>query len=42
MHSYGYIELRDRAKDIVISGDENISTIEVENTIDQRPDEDCL
>jgi fatty-acyl-CoA synthase len=29
----GYIELRDRAKDIVISGGENISTIEVEQAI---------
>ncbi|HXV44046.1 MAG TPA: acyl-CoA synthetase, partial [Anaerolineae bacterium] len=33
----GYIELRDRAKDIIISGGENISTIEVEQTIVQHP-----
>jgi fatty-acyl-CoA synthase len=38
MHSDGYIELRDRKKDIIISGGENISTIEVENTIYQHPD----
>jgi fatty-acyl-CoA synthase len=33
VHPDGYIELRDRSKDIIISGGENISTIEVENTI---------
>jgi fatty-acyl-CoA synthase len=33
MHHDGYIELRDRAKDIIISGGENISTIEVESTL---------
>ena len=33
MHPDGYIELRDRKKDIIISGGENISTIEVEHTI---------
>jgi len=36
-HPDGYIELRDRAKDIIISGGENISTIEVENTIVRHP-----
>jgi fatty-acyl-CoA synthase len=36
-HPDGYIELRDRAKDIIISGGENISTIEVEQTIAQHP-----
>ncbi len=36
-HPNGYIELRDRAKDIIISGGENISTIEVEQTIVQHP-----
>jgi len=30
MHPDGYVELKDRAKDVVISGGENISTIEVE------------
>jgi fatty-acyl-CoA synthase len=33
MHSDGSIELRDRKKDIIISGGENISTIEVEQTV---------
>jgi len=36
-HPDGYIELRDRAKDIVISGGENISTIEVEQAITGHP-----
>jgi fatty-acyl-CoA synthase len=36
-HSDGYIELRDRAKDIIISGGENISTIEVEQTVVSHP-----
>ena len=37
MHPDGYIELRDRKKDIIISGGENISTIEVERAIYQHP-----
>jgi fatty-acyl-CoA synthase len=36
VHPDGYIELRDRKKDIIISGGENISTIEVEHTIVQN------
>jgi fatty-acyl-CoA synthase len=36
-HPDGYVELRDRAKDIVISGGENISTIEVEQAILRHP-----
>jgi len=36
-HPDGYIELRDRSKDIIISGGENISTIEVEQTIARHP-----
>ena len=36
-HPSGYIELRDRKKDIIISGGENISTIEVEQTIVKHP-----
>jgi fatty-acyl-CoA synthase len=36
-HPDGYIELRDRKKDIIISGGENISTIEVEDAIGQHP-----
>src|SRR5438034_3063341 len=38
MHPDGYIELRDRAKDIIISGGENISTIEVEQAVARHPD----
>ncbi|MBW4518967.1 MAG: AMP-binding protein [Scytolyngbya sp. HA4215-MV1] len=37
MHPDGYIELRDRAKDIVISAGVNISTIEIEQAIVQHP-----
>jgi fatty-acyl-CoA synthase len=37
MHSDGYIELRDRMKDIVISGGENISSIEVEKVLADHP-----
>ena len=37
MHGDGYIELRDRAKDIVISGGENISSIEVEKVLYEHP-----
>ncbi len=37
-HPDGYIELRDRAKDIIISGGENISTIEVEQAIVSHDD----
>ena len=33
MHSDGYIELKDRSKDIIISGGENISSIEIEETL---------
>ncbi|MBK1788930.1 acyl--CoA ligase family protein [Prauserella cavernicola] len=36
-HPDGYIELRDRAKDIIVSGGENISTIEVEAALDSHP-----
>ena len=36
-HPDGYIELRDRAKDIIISGGENISTIEVEQAVMSHP-----
>ncbi|HZQ00344.1 MAG TPA: acyl-CoA synthetase [Reyranella sp.] len=37
MQPDGYIELRDRSKDIIISGGENISTIEVEGVIIKHP-----
>jgi len=38
MHPDGYLELRDRLKDIIISGGENISSIEVEQTLVAHPD----
>jgi fatty-acyl-CoA synthase len=37
LHPDGYLELRDRSKDIIISGGENISTIEVESVIIKHP-----
>jgi fatty-acyl-CoA synthase len=37
MHPDGYIELKDRSKDIIISGGENISTIEVEGVLFKHP-----
>jgi fatty-acyl-CoA synthase len=37
MHPDGYLELRDRKKDIIISGGENISTIEVEQAVVSHP-----
>jgi fatty-acyl-CoA synthase len=37
MHPDGYVELRDRLKDIVISGGENVSTIEVEQALTAHP-----
>jgi len=36
-HPDGYVELRDRAKDVIISGGENISTIEVEQAVVSHP-----
>jgi len=36
-HPDGYIELKDRSKDIIISGGENISTIEVEGVLYRHP-----
>ena len=38
MHPDGYVELRDRSKDIIISGGENISSIEVERVLYDHPD----
>ena len=38
MHPDGYIQLKDRSKDIIISGGENISSIEVEDAIYKHPD----
>ncbi|MDD3444611.1 MAG: acyl-CoA synthetase [Zavarzinia sp.] len=37
IHPDGYIQLRDRSKDIIISGGENISTIEVEDVLYKHP-----
>ncbi len=37
LHPDGYVELRDRAKDVIISGGENISTIEVEQVLLRHP-----
>ena len=37
MHADGYIELKDRSKDVIISGGENISTIEVESVLYRHP-----
>ncbi|SDD14436.1 long-chain-fatty-acid--CoA ligase [Rhodococcus tukisamuensis] len=37
MHPDGYLQLKDRAKDIIISGGENISTVEVEQAIISHP-----
>jgi fatty-acyl-CoA synthase len=37
MHRDGYIEIKDRSKDIIISGGENISTIEVEDVLYRHP-----
>ncbi len=37
MHADGYIQLRDRSKDIIITGGENVSSIEVESVLYQHP-----
>ena len=37
VHPDGYIQLKDRSKDIIISGGENISSIEVEDALYQHP-----
>ncbi|MBT7952484.1 MAG: acyl-CoA synthetase [Gammaproteobacteria bacterium] len=36
-HKDGYVEIRDRSKDIIISGGENISSIEIEKTLYRHP-----
>ncbi|KAM0053667.1 putative acid--thiol ligase [Helianthus debilis subsp. tardiflorus] len=36
-HPDGYIKIKDLSKDIIISGGENISSVEVENTLYQHP-----
>lgn len=37
LHDDGYIQLKDRSKDVIISGGENISSIEVEDTLYKHP-----
>lgn len=37
MHPNGYIQVKDRSKDIIISGGENISSVEVENVLAKNP-----
>jgi len=37
LHPDGYLEIRDRAKDIIISGGENISSVEVEAALASHP-----
>jgi fatty-acyl-CoA synthase len=37
MHADGYIKIKDRSKDIIISGGENISSVEVEEVLYQHP-----
>jgi fatty-acyl-CoA synthase len=37
MHADGYVEVKDRSKDIIISGGENISSIEVEEVLYRHP-----
>ena len=37
MHEDGYVQLKDRSKDIIISGGENISSIEIENVLTRHP-----
>ena len=38
VHPDGYVQIKDRSKDIIISGGENISSIEVEDVIYKHPD----
>ena len=37
MHPDGYVEIRDRLKDVIISGGENISSVEVEGVLLRHP-----
>ena len=37
VHANGYIEVKDRLKDVIISGGENISSVEVENVLYRLP-----
>lgn len=37
MHADGYLEIRDRSKDVIISGGENLSSVEVESVLYTHP-----
>ena len=37
VHPDGYVEIRDRSKDVIISGGENIASVEVERALDSHP-----
>ncbi len=37
MHPDGYVEVRDRSKDIIITGGENVSSLEIESVLYQHP-----
>ncbi|HEY2220669.1 acyl--CoA ligase family protein [Actinomycetospora sp.] len=37
VHADGYVEIRDRSKDVIISGGENIASVEVERVLDSHP-----
>ncbi|MFN3130196.1 acyl-CoA synthetase [Roseibium sp.] len=37
-HENGYVQIRDRLKDVIISGGENISSVEVEGVLHRHPD----
>jgi fatty-acyl-CoA synthase len=36
-HPNGYVEIRDRVKDVIISGGENIASVEIERVLDSHP-----
>ena len=38
LHPDGYVEIKDRAKDIIISGGENVSSLEIEEVLYQHPE----
>ena len=42
MHENGYVQLKDRSKDIIISGGENISSIEIEEVLYKHPAVDAV
>ena len=37
IHPNGYIQIKDRSKDIIITGGENVSSVEIENTLYKHP-----